>query len=906
MRWGWRAEWGAVAVRAVRLRCEHREDTPCVDALSPRFGWTLEATGRDRRQTGYRIRVGLEGDDLVCHGRFWDTGLVDSEEAIEIPYTGTPLPSASTLAWAVQVRDESGTVHEWSAPACFRTGLATWSGAWIGRDKSDDPGISPPDGVHDPDAMLEHLDPVPYFRRDFSIEPDVRRATLYFTARGLVEMELNGMRVGDSMLVPGWTDYHRRIEYHTHDVTNLVRKGLNTLGAIVGHGWYAGNVGMLHRRHAAWYGEEPELLCELRIEHSDGDISVVSSDANWRASARGPIRYSDLLHGEHYDARKERAGWSTPGFEDQDWDPVITSPVAEGPLLVSARAQPVRVTQDLRPVSVTEQSPGNYVFDLGQNMVGWARLRIAGPKGARVELRFAEMLDADGSLYVANLRGARPIDTFVLQGTGHPETFEPRFTFHGFRYVEVRGAPTPLTVDSVTGRVVQSDTPTAGSFTCSNEMVNQLVSNIEWGQRGNFLSVPTDCPQRDERLGWLADAQVFLPTATLNADLAAFVTKWGDDVLDAQSADGAYSDVAPRLVCTRDGAPAWADAGVIVPWIQYQRYGDRRLLERHWPHMERYLSLLQRDNPDLLWTRRRNNDYGDWLAVDESTSNDVIATAYWAHDADLMAKIANVLGLPGRSDAYARLHAGIADAFNAVFVDGNARIHGDTQTAYVLALAFDLLPEKKRLRAARHLVENIQRRQGHLATGFLGVGLICPVLTRHGYAEIAHQLLAQDTYPSWGYSIRHGATTIWERWDGWTNHAGFQTPDMNSFNHYSFGSVGAWLYEYVGGIRLPPGAAAYSEALIAPTPGPMTTARTTFRSVRGDYSCTWRQKVNRFELDVSVPPNCRATVVIPVRGLTLYEGGGPVSQAIGVRGCERNDDFWNVGVASGEYKFVSC
>ncbi len=463
-----------------------------------------------------------------------------------------------------------------------------------------------------PDKLLRRLLSCPYLRRPFALTGAVRRATLYATARGVLEMELNGTRVGDAVLAPGWTDYRTRIEYAAHDVSALLRDGENVLGAILGPGWYAGFVGMNPLRRGNHYGEDPALLCELHVEHDDGSVQVIASDESWRA-ATGPLEYSDLLMGERYDARRELGAWSEPGFRDDGWTPVTTAPL-DDVRLVPERSQPMRVTEDLRPVAITERAPGVHVFDLGQNMVGHVRLAVEGERGTEVRLRFAEMIEPDGSLYVENLRGARQEDAYVLRGGG-PEVYEPRFTFHGFRYVEVTGLPREPVPETITGRVVHSDTPRSGWFECSDELVNQLWHNINWGQRGNFISVPTDCPQRDERLGWLADAQVFLPTATLNMDVSAFVTKWGDDMLDAQSPDGAYSDVAPRLVLERDGAPAWADAGVIVPWIAWRRYGDLRLIERHWDAMERYMAYLQRHNPDLLWTSRRGNDYGDWLAV---------------------------------------------------------------------------------------------------------------------------------------------------------------------------------------------------------------------------------------------------------------------------------------------------
>jgi alpha-L-rhamnosidase len=837
-----------MTMRATALRCEHREDTPCVDDPAPRLGW-VPAGGE--RQTAYRIEVRHRGEIL------WDTGRVASARTHDVEYAGAPLPPASELEWRVQLWDERGEPGPWSEPARFRTGLSQWTAQWIRRDRVDDPAVPVPGEELEPDdgdPLLRRLPPCPYLRRAFAVSAAVARATLYATARGVLELELNGHRVGDAVLAPGWTDYAQRIEYAAHDVTALVREGENVLGAILGDGWYAGMIGFDPRRAGNHYGTEPELLCELHLDHPDGSKTVVCSDGAWRATT-GPLVYSDLLMGERYDARRELG----------DWRPVRTRE-RDGVSLVPERAQPVRVTEELQPVAVTERAPTVHVVDLGQNMVGWVRLAVRGERGTRVRLRFAEMLEPDGSPYLDNLRSARPLDTYVLRGEG-TEVFEPRFTFHGFRYVEVDG----IAEFELTGRVVHSDTPRSGTFECSDELVNRLWRNIHWGQRGNFLSVPTDCPQRDERLGWLADAQVFLPTASLNMDVAAFMTKWGDDILDAQLPDGAYPDVAPRLIAEREGAPAWADAGVIVPWLMWRRYGDTRLPARHWDAMERYMAYLQRHNPDLRWTEQRGNDYGDWLSVGAHTPREVLATAYWAYDAQLMAEMADALGRPERAAHYRRLRAGIAAAFTAAYVGEDAAIEGDTQTIYVLALHIGLLPEELRPRAAQRLVENIRAHGDHLTTGFVGVGLLCPVLSASGHGDVAHALLRQDTFPSWGYSIRHGATTIWERWDGWTEDRGFQTPAMNSFNHYSLGSVGQWLYEHVAGIR--PAAPGYERVLVAPEPGELEWARATYRSVRGAITSEWRQDGGSFRLEVEIPPNVTATVVLP-DGQTSEVGPG--------------------------------
>jgi alpha-L-rhamnosidase len=892
-------------VQVTRLRCEHREDIPCIDGEAPRLSWMLEAEGRDRRQSAYRILVATSEEDLAAeNGTLWDSGRVASSRTVDIAYAGLVLPRASEVAWTVQVWDESGAASDWAPPGRFRTALEDWSADWIRRDETEanDFVLEEPTDYVDPDEELFRLPAATYLRRRFAIDAPVRRATLYATARGAVELELNGIRVGDELLAPGWTDYDKRIEYILHDVTELVRDGENALGAILADGWYAGRIGFDPKQIAGWYGREPQLLCELHVECADGSV-LVRSDGRWRATNKGPIQYSDLLAGERYDARLELGAWSEPGYDDSSWDPVVAEARDAVPL-VPARAQPIRETQELRPVSVTERAPGVHVFDLGQNMVGWVRLTLEDKPGTRVELRFGEMLEADGSVYRENLFRARATDIFLAAGRG-VETFEPRFTFHGFRYVEATGLENP-TEETITGCVVHSDAPESGQFACSHELVNQLQRNITWGQRGNFLSVPTDCPQRSERLGWTADAQVFLPTASLNMDVAAFMTKWGDDLLDGQSPEGGYPDVAPRLIVRHDGAPAWADAGIIVPWTLYRRYGDRRLVERHWPPMERYMAYLQRHNPDLLWKRRRLRDYGDWLSIGERTPKELLATAYWAWDATLMARMARVLERDERAAFYERLRDGIATAFNAAYVEDDGTIEGDTQTGYLLALAFDLLPQELRPAAAERLVANIERRAWHLATGFIGVGLLCPVLTQTGYADVAHRLLLQETFPSWLYPIHQGATTIWERWDGWTEEKGFQSKNMNSFNHYSLGSVGAWLIEGVGGIRTDEQRVAYEHVVIEPVPGELTSARASYRSVRGEIVSDWKRDGEHFALDVTIPPNVGATVIVPAGNGSLTEDGAAAAQADGVHAVVRDGDAWRLEVGSGTYRFKSA
>ncbi len=923
---------------AESLRCEYLTDPLGVDVARPRLSWTLRAVGRARRQSAYQVLVASAAERLTANqGDLWDSGRVDGNRSVGVIYEGAPLESGQRCWWAVRVWDANGRASAYSAPSWWEMGLLRredWHGAWIdlGDDASAErrfDAVAPRSGDATGGTGPLDLVPSPYLRRAFRAAGPVRRARLYATARGLYEARLNGQRVGDTVLAPGWTDYHARLQYQTYDVTHLVREGENALGAILGAGWYCGYLGFAGRNK--YYGERPALLLHLSITYEDGTTETIASDGSWRATT-GPILSSDLLMGETYDARRALRGWDQPGFDDAGWAAArATDAERDGAraLLVADRAEPVRVLEEREPHSVARLDADTQVVDMGQNMVGWVRLRLRGAaRGAPVRLRFAEALNPDGSIYTANLRHARATDTYIPIGqesgeageTGETEeTFEPRFTFHGFRYVEVTGYPGALAPENVTGVVVGSDTPPAGTFSCSSPLVNQLQQNIVWGQRGNFLSVPTDCPQRDERLGWTADAQIFARTASCNADVAAFFTKWLTDVADAQQPDGAFPDVAPLIpaddrIDLSHGAPAWGNAGVIIPWTLYQVYGDTRLIERHYEGMARWLDYIGAANPDGRWVNGRGNDFGDWLALDgtdpanafgSATPKDLLATAYYAYDARLMARMARAIGRVEDAEGYDALFDTIKAAFNRAYVDGDGRILGDTQTGYVLALHMDLLPEGLRAGAARRLVELIEARGWRLTTGFVGVGYLCPVLTDAGYADVAYRLLLNDTYPSWGYSIRQGATTIWERWDGWTQARGFEDPGMNSFNHYALGSVGEWLYRHVAGIDLDPARPGYERIIVHPRPSDrLPHARATYRSVRGAIAVKWRIADGAYTLRVSIPANTTATVYMPSSDIAaITEGDSPARAAEGVRFARTEGEDAVFEVGSGDYTF---
>ena len=882
---GWPGLAGAKsAITVQNLRCEYAINPLGIDVVQPRLSWGLQSNQRGQRQTAYQILVAASEMKLKSNqGDLWDSGRVQSDQSVQVVYGGAVLTSRQRCYWKVRMWDADGHESDYSANASWEMGLlqpSDWRTRWIGYNQ--------------PTNKLG-IRPGAFLRKSITIAKPVQQARLYASALGVYEFHINGGKVGRDYFTPGWTDYAKRVQYQTYDITALLRRGANGLGIILGDGWYAGYVGLGGPNR---YGSMPLAIAQIQVRYADGTEEVFGTDASWRAAA-GPLIQSDMLMGETYDARLEMNGWDTAGFNGTAWQAV--TPSAAPAHLVASGDAPVRKTQEITPQSVTESKPGAYVFDLAQNMVGWARLKVSGPAGARVTLRFAEMLNPDGTIYTTNLRGAKCTDEYILKGAGR-EVYEPRFTFHGFRYVEISGYPGRPGKDAITGIVVSSDTPPCGAFECSDPLVNQLQHNIVWGQRGNFVSIPTDCPQRDERLGWMGDAQIFARTATYNMDVSRFFTKWLVDVDDAQRPDGAFTDVSP-FVAAGAGTAAWGDAGVICPWVIYQVYGDTRVLEQHYEAGAKWIAYLQAHSNELL---RPAEGYGDWLSIQADTPKDVLATAYFACSTRLMARIAAVLHKTDDAQKYEALFQQIKAAFNRAYVGNDGKIKGDTQTDYILALDFDLLPIDQRVIAAHHLAEDIYRKNRHLSTGFVGVGHLMPTLTQAGYLPVAYQLLLNDTFPSWLYSIRQGATTIWERWDGWTKEKGFQDPGMNSFNHYSLGSVGEWLYDTVAGIGLDPQQPGFKHIIIRPRPGTdLSSARGEYDSIHGRISSAWTIRGGTFELNVTIPVNTTASVFMPVNDPALVqEGGRLAAQSAGVKYDRIQDGCAVFAIGSGTYRFA--
>ncbi|MBM4062283.1 MAG: rhamnosidase [Planctomycetes bacterium] len=695
-------------------------------------------------------------------------------------------------------------------------------------------------------AVPLFLPPVRVLGKSFAVREPPRRATLYASALGLYEVELNGRKVGDAFFAPGWTDYDKRVYYQAYDVTAAVRAGANALAVLLADGWHSGYVGYGHARDH--YGERTRARVQLVLEHADGSTQVVASDGSWRAST-GPLREADFLMGEVCDMT----------FAPGPPEPVVVS--ESKALLQRHPGEPVRAIAELRPVSIKQAGDDTWVCDLGQNVAGFARLQVQGRRGQRITLRFAERLNPDGTIYTTNLRSARATDVYVCAGTG-VETWQPRFTFHGFQYVEVRGlgkAPEPGTI---TGVALSSDTPMGGEFACSDPMVDKLVSNIRWTQRMNFIDVPTDCPQRDERLGWTGDAQAYVRTATCLADVQAFFDKWLVDLADAQRGDGQFPMVAPLKVAGGDGGPAWADAGVICPWTIYDVYGDLRLLRRQYPSMVRFVEFCRARSTAELLPPPQFHCFGDWLHIGDPTPNEVIYTAYFAASSKLLAQSAAALGKAEDARKYEELFLRVRAAFQRAYVEADGKVRGHSQTGYVLALAFDLLDGERRAQAERHLLAHLEGRKWHLSTGFVGTKDLMLVLDKIGRDDVAWRLLGNKDFPSWGFTIEHGATSIWERWDGWTPERGFNDPGMNSFAHYAFGAVGQWLFEVAAGVRNEePG---FRRILVRPVPGgSVSWVKAVRPTVHGDVASAWRFEGDRFVLDVTIPPNTTARVVLP-------------------------------------------
>ena len=883
-------------LQATKLTCEYRANPLGIGVPNPRLSWQLESDRRGTLQQGYRLIVSVEAD--APGTSLWDTGYVASEESIQIEYAGPALRSRTCYVWKVKVWDDAGRESDWSEEAWFETTLLApeeWKASWI----------APAASFLQPDTEAAFL-----LRKSFRLDRAIASARIYATAAGAYELYANGNRVSEDVLAPGWTSYPTRLQYQTYDATDLLRQGDNAIGIHLGDGWYRSGIGFEGRNFK--YGEKRAALLQLHVRYEDGGEEIVVSDESWSCET-SPVVYSTIYHGEEYDARLEQEGWSEAGFEDGGWGPAEATDLPMD-RLVPQENWPTRVTETIRPSAALLTPAGDRVLDMGQNMVGRIRMRVEAPAGTRIVLRHAEVLDRDGNIYFGNLRPARQTVVYTAKGEGREE-YAPHFTFMGFRYVKVEGYPgspgDELPLEAFVGEVLHSDMEPSGSFETSDERVNKLQSNIRWGQRGNFLDVPTDCPQRDERLGWTGDAQVFIRTALFNYHGGPFFTKWLRDLKAEQHPDGGVPFVIPDVASGASSA-AWGDAAVICPWEVYRYYGDKRLLAEQFESMKAWVDYIraQGDN-EYLWNTGFH--FGDWLGLDAkegsyvgATPRELIATAYYAYSSRLVAEAARVLGLPEDEAKYRELHERVVGAYREEFLSRTGRVASPTQTAHVLTLMFDLADEAVRPRIAKDLNDLIVENGYHLTTGFVGTPYLCFVLSNHGYHHSAVKLLLQESYPGWLYSVAMGATTIWEHWDSLKPDGSFWSDDMNSFNHYAYGAIGDWMYRKVAGLDMAAEAPAYKRIHIEPLFGAraLAYAKATHRSPYGIVESGWTVRGDEIEVNAVVPPNATAEIIL--RGVTasgLTEGGHPLSQSEGIRSADEQADGVRLVVGSGSYTF---
>ncbi|MFG3721414.1 family 78 glycoside hydrolase catalytic domain [Streptomyces massasporeus] len=755
------------------------------------------------------------------------------------------------------------------------------------------------DALYGPDVR-----PMPLLRKAFATEPGkkVASARVYASALGIYALEINGRPVGDQVLAPGWTDYHKRIQSQTYDVTRLLNRGDNAIGASLADGWWAGKVGIGWSRQ---YGDTPALVAKMRVAYTDGSVQWIATDGSWKA-AEGPYVKADLQDGETYDARLKPAGWSRAGFDDAGWETAaeVESRTAR---LVPQSDEPVRETQVLKARKMTEPSPGTYVYDLGQNMVGVSRLTLTGSTGRTAKIRYAEVLNKDGTLYTDNFRSAKVTDRYVFADSG-TVTYEPTFTQHGFRYIEITGVDSPPALTDVQGVVWGSDLPSTGTLKTSDGMLDQLVSNISWSQRGNFLSIPTDTPARDERLGWTGDISLFAPTANYLVDTRAFLSHWMTDVRTSQHANGDL----PAVVPTPQGQFAesgvgWSDVMITVPYHVWRSYGDTGILRENYPAMRKFFQFVRESaGADLLEPGRTTFFTNDWLHLDDPTEQGILGTAYYAENARMMAEVAGALGEESAASDYRKLSADIRPAFTRAYVSADGTVKGNSQTGYAMALGMDLVADPALVgKVGEKFVAKLALTDYHLRTGFIGTPLLLPALSRIGRDDLAYKMLLHKDYPSWGYEIEKGGTTMWERWNSIMPDGEFGPVDMNSFNHYAYGAVGDWMFQNIGGLSpIEPG---YKRSRIAPVPGGnLTRGSGSLHTVHGLLSSRWTNRDGVFTLKVTVPVNTVAEVHVPAdtrRAVT--EGGRPADKAKGVRFLRMEDGAAVFQVGSGTYDFAA-
>ena len=870
------------------LTVDHQTNPIGIETPTPQFSWQLFTSRKGAAQTAYEIKVMQDTRSI------WSTGKTPSTQSINLKYQGQSLLSGKKYTWQVRIWDEKGFPSAWSTKSTWQMGLLhaeDWRAQWIG------PGYLE-------DSLTR---PSPLLRKTFKTSKTIQSATAYITAHGLYETQINDRRVGDAWFTPGWTNYDKRLQYQSYDVTQLIKKGDNAIGVTLGDGWYRGIFGQWNYHNN--YGSDASLLFQLIIEYIDGTTYTITSDTSWKSST-GPIRYADLYNGEIYDARQEKEGWTETTYNDNNWSPAAVKNFPKNDLVATV-SPPVREKEHFRPARIFTSPKGEQIIDFGQNLAGWVRFKVRGKSGDTIKLSHAEILDKAGNFFTGNLREAKAQDVYILKNSDE-QTFAPHFTFHGFRYVKVEGFTGPIKPEDFEAIALYSDLPQTGTFTCSNPTLNQLQHNITWSQKSNFLDLPTDCPQRSERLGWCGDVQIFAKTAAFNMHVDNFFDKWLEDLNLDQGADGGMPNVVPNLpgrTLKRQptGVAGWGDVATVLPWTLYQAYGDTSILQKQYASMKAWVEHIKVVSKNYLW---KGGGYGDWLAPDlvvkdaygdrikaSLTDLPYISQCWFAQSTQLLINAAKLLNKQEDVNTYTNLLKNIKQAFLNEYITPSGRAISNTQTAYVLALYFDMLPDPLQKKAAERLVELIHNNQDHLSTGFLGTPFLLPVLSKYGYDSLAFNVLLQDTPPSWLYPVKMGATTIWERWEALHPDG---TPDSTSFNHYSYGAVGNWLYSTIAGINTDESHTGYKHSVIRPhTGGGLTYATGELLTPYGKLSSHWQWDGDDLLLDLEIPANTTATVYVPTADdKNILEANTP---AINIKGRERSHILLELG--SGAYHF---
>ncbi|WP_100407594.1 alpha-L-rhamnosidase [Bacillus solitudinis] len=856
-----------------KLTCEYQTVLLGTDIANPRFSWQCKSDKRNTKQRTFHVMVAT---DPEFNSIMWDTGEINSNQSTHITYAGEPLKSFTRYFYKVKISDNHGHYSEWCAVNWFETAFLNdeaWKAKWITPKKQ------------------EVAEEIFALRQVISVKEEIHSARVYITSLGLYQLNMNGRIIGDALLTPGWTSYHHRLQYQTYDVTKNLAKGNNALGILLSEGWYKG-MGFDGRYE---YGKNLSALMELHVVYQDGKKEIFTSNEEWK-SGKSAFLSASIYNGESYDARLETK-WSEPEFNDQDWEFVDCSLVPSGKL-VAQENEPVLVTETIKPINYIVTPEGDKVLDMGQNMVGRMRLRVTAPEGTKIVLKHAEVLDKEGNFYTENLRIAKQEVTYITKGEGE-ENYAPTFTFQGFRYVKVVGFPSEdLPLGQFVGEVIHSDMERTGTFSTDNELVNQLHSNVVWGQRGNFVDVPTDCPQRNERLGWTGDAQVFIGTALYNYQGASFFKKWLADLRVDQKPDGQIPFVIPDIIPGDQVASGWNDAATLIPWTVYQVYGDKQLLAEQYESMKAYVEKVRSlATNETVWEAKIQ--FGDWLALDGDPHSPVgatpiplIATAYHAYSTHILAKTADVLGFETDAKEYFALYERIVADFQAEFTTPTGNIIGGTQTSYIIPLAFQLLKGDAAKKAAHELHRMIVANDYHLTTGFLGTPHLCSVLSKYGYHETALRLLLQENYPSWLYEVKSGATTIWERWNSINPDGTFNDSGMTSFNHYAYGAVAEWMHRTIAGISLDETVPGYKKITIKPIISPlgMKQVKASYETMYGEVRSEWKLEGEKVTLNVVIPENTEATIILPAQAQTITVDGD------GVTGFE-------FSLGSGEYLF---